>query len=129
MNNKEKLVLYFLIISLIIGSGISLNKRQQERQKLGDIEFEIKKIADTGITIKKRGIRTGMIRNRFPVDINHATSKELEALPGIGPVLAQRIIEERSRVGKFSSPEDLLKVSGIGQKKLAKIRDKIKIEN
>ena len=129
MNNKEKLVLYFLIISLIIGSGISLNKRQQERQKLGDIEFEIKKIADTGITIKKRGIRTGMIRNRFPVDINHATSKELEVLPGIGPVLAQRIIEERSRVGKFSSPEDLLKVSGIGQKKLAKIRDKIKIEN
>ncbi|MDH5186668.1 MAG: helix-hairpin-helix domain-containing protein [candidate division WOR-3 bacterium] len=129
MNNKEKLVLYFLIISLIIGSGISLNKRQQERQKLGDIEFEIKQIADTGITIKKRGIRTGMIRNRFPVDINHATSKELEALPGIGPVLAQRIIEERSRVGKFSSPEDLLKVSGIGQKKLAKIRDKIKIEN
>ncbi|MDH5683296.1 MAG: helix-hairpin-helix domain-containing protein [candidate division WOR-3 bacterium] len=129
MNNKEKLVLYFLIISLIIGSGISLNKRQQERQKLGDIEFEIKQIADTGITIKKRGIRTGMIRNRFPVDINHATSKELEVLPGIGPVLAQRIIEERSRVGKFSSPEDLLKVSGIGQKKLAKIRDKIKIEN
>ncbi|MFB0509428.1 MAG: ComEA family DNA-binding protein [bacterium] len=129
MNNKEKLVLYFLIISLIIGSAISLNKRQQERQKLGDIEFEIKQIADTGITIKKRGIRTGMIRNRFPVDINHATSKELEALPGIGPVLAQRIIEERSRVGKFSSPEDLLKVSGIGQKKLAKIRDKIKIEN
>lgn len=129
MNNKEKVVLYFLIISLIIGSAISFNKRQQERQKLGAFEVEIKQIADTGITIEKRGIRTGTIKNRFPVDINHATSKELEALPGIGPVLAQRIIEERSRVGKFSSPEDLLKVSGIGQKKLAKIRDKIKIEN
>jgi len=42
--------------------------------------------------------------------------------------LAQRIIGERERIGKFSAPEDLLKISGIGKKKLEKIKNKIIIK-
>ena len=129
MNNKEKAVLYFLIISIIIGSAISFYKHQNERRNLGHIKFEIDKISSTESTSENRAIKNERVRNKYPVNINQATMKELEALPGIGPVLAQRIIEKRNRVGKFSSPEDLLKVSGIGPKKLAKIKDKIKIEN
>lgn len=60
-----------------------------------------------------------------PVDINTATAEELEALPGIGPVLAQRIVEYRAEHGPFASAEDLLEVKGIGEATLDKFRDRI----
>ncbi|HBL37239.1 MAG TPA: competence protein ComEA [Firmicutes bacterium] len=56
------------------------------------------------------------------LDPNIATSEQLQTLPGIGPVLAARIIEYRETVGKFVILEDLLAVKGIGEKTLAKIR-------
>ncbi|MEN3202995.1 MAG: ComEA family DNA-binding protein [Atribacterota bacterium] len=59
----------------------------------------------------------------FLVNVNTASLKELESLPGIGAVLAQRIIEYREQHGPFRTLEDLLKVKGIGPKKLEKLRD------
>ncbi len=53
------------------------------------------------------------------VDINTARASELEALPGIGPVLAGRIIAWREAHGMFASLRELLQVRGIGEKKLA----------
>ncbi len=55
------------------------------------------------------------------VDINSASADELCLLPGIGTVIAQRIIDERSVHGAFHYPEDLLCVSGIGEKTLVRI--------
>lgn len=57
------------------------------------------------------------------VDINRADAAALEALPGIGPTLAAAIIEHRTRVGPFRAVEDLLDVSGIGDARLAQLRD------
>jgi competence protein ComEA len=57
-----------------------------------------------------------------PLDVNRATAGELAALPGVGPGLAQRIVEERERRGRFDSPEALRYVLGMGPKKLAAIR-------
>ena len=57
-----------------------------------------------------------------PLDVNRAAAGELAALPGVGPGLAQRIVEERERRGRFDSPEALRYVLGMGPKKLAAIR-------
>ena len=59
------------------------------------------------------------------VDINAASSEELETLPGIGPKLAGRIVAYREENGPFTTPEELCEVSGIGEKVLEKIRARI----
>ena len=58
----------------------------------------------------------------FPVNINTATARELEALPGIGEVIAQRIIDYRNAHGPFRSVDELINVKGIGEKKLADLK-------
>ncbi len=57
-----------------------------------------------------------------PVDVNTATEKVLEKIPGIGPAMAQRIIAWRKEHGPFERVEDLLNVRGIGVKTLEKLR-------
>jgi competence protein ComEA len=63
------------------------------------------------------------------IDINRAEPWLLEALPGIGEVLAQRIADYRSENGPFRTIEDLLKVSGISQGTLDKIKDYITVSD
>ncbi len=58
-------------------------------------------------------------------DINTASASDLEQLPGVGPVLASRIADYRDAHGPFGAIEDLLDVPGIGESKLAAIRDAI----
>ena len=65
--------------------------------------------------------------HRGPIAINRASAKELEALDGIGPVLAGRIVTYRSANGPFTTVEDLLKVSGIGAAKFAQFKEKIRV--
>ena len=71
--------------------------------------------------------RTEKTRTSLPaaarVDVNHADEAALCALPGVGPVLAGRIVAEREQNGAFYYPEDLLRVSGIGAKKLEQMRN------
>ena len=56
------------------------------------------------------------------VNINTATSEELQGLSGVGEATAAAIIEDRQANGPFATPEDLMRVSGIGEKKFAKIK-------
>jgi len=62
------------------------------------------------------------------IDINTATQADLEALPGIGPVLAKRILDFRQQHGPFKQLADLEQVSGIGPKKLAQIKPLVEIK-
>lgn len=57
-----------------------------------------------------------------PIDLNAATIKELEELPGVGPVTAQRIIDARQKSGRFRRVEDLLAIRGISTKRLDALR-------
>jgi len=59
------------------------------------------------------------------VNINSAGAKELARLKGIGPALAQRIVQYRQANGSFKSVEELLKIRGIGKLKLAKIKEQL----
>jgi comEA protein len=60
------------------------------------------------------------------VDLNSAPAEELEALPGVGPALARRIVEWRETKGRFRSPDDLDAVPGIGPAVLARLRPRVR---
>jgi competence protein ComEA len=62
-----------------------------------------------------------------PVDLNRATAEELDTLPGVGPATAKAIIDHRTKNGRFRTVDDLLEVHGIGESKLADLRDKVKV--
>ena len=61
------------------------------------------------------------------ININTATSEQLQNLPGIGPVLADRILAYRAEYGAFETVGELMNVSGIGEKKLEEIWDLVTI--
>jgi competence protein ComEA len=71
---------------------------------------------DVGAAVAGSGAATG------PVDLNTASAAQLDALPGVGPVLAQHIIDWRTAHGRFDSVDQLREVSGIGQAKFADLR-------
>jgi len=62
------------------------------------------------------------------VDLNTASAEELTTVPGIGPTLAQRIVEFREKEGPFRRVEDLMKVKGIGEKSFQKLRQHVKVD-
>ncbi|WP_455431152.1 helix-hairpin-helix domain-containing protein [Streptomyces anandii] len=61
-----------------------------------------------------------------PVSLNTATADQLEALPGVGPVLARHIIDYRSRHGGFRSVDELRQVNGIGDRRFADLRSLVR---
>lgn len=70
---------------------------------------------------------SGISHQDSRVNINTADSAELQTLTGIGPATAQKIIDYRQENGRFSSPEDIKNVSGIGDKTFEKFKDNIKV--
>jgi competence protein ComEA len=63
-----------------------------------------------------------------PINLNTASAKELEALPGIGKGLAARIVEHREKYGPFRRPEHLIAVRGISDRRFRALRDLIIVE-
>ncbi|HYN92893.1 MAG TPA: ComEA family DNA-binding protein, partial [Pilimelia sp.] len=61
------------------------------------------------------------------VNLNTATLAELDALPGVGPVLAQRILDHRARDGAYRAVSDLREVDGIGEARFEQLRDLVTV--
>ena len=70
---------------------------------------------------------SGVPQGPLPVEINTANVWALERLPGVGVVLAERIVTFRKRHGPFTSPADLTRVNGIGERKLAKLKQHVRV--
>ena len=77
--------------------------------------------------VNSAGQRVSKKVSSGPININRATLRQLDALDGIGPVIAGRIIDYRKKNGSFLTVEDLQKVSGIGAAKFAQIKSKVRI--
>lgn len=90
----------------------------------------VRKLRD-GMQVKVPALKAGKTGAKQQavgsVRINSASAEELQALPGVGPALAQRIISERNR-GRFMSADDLVRVPGIGKAKLEKMRSYVVID-
>jgi competence protein ComEA len=61
------------------------------------------------------------------INLNTATSADLDTLPGVGPVLAQRILDHRTRTGGFTAVSDLRKVEGIGASRYEQLKDLVTV--
>ncbi len=107
MSNTEKKILIFLVIAFVVGNIILLVKRGALQRDLA--HFNIEEAVDR-------------------VAINRASLEELQMLPGIGQILAQRIIVYRERHGNFQKIEDLLKVEGISRKTLKQLEALVILE-
>jgi competence protein ComEA len=77
--------------------------------------------------VNSSGQRVSKKVSSGPININRGTLRQLDALDGIGPVIAGRIIEYRKKNGSFLTIDDLQKVSGIGAAKFAQIKSKVRI--
>ena len=95
---------------------------QARMLKDGEQIYIEKKVYTSAVTSRKSSTTFNGILN-----INRATAKELDKLPGIGPVIAGRIIEFRKINGAFQSIDDLRKVQGIGASTLEKFKSKIRV--
>ncbi len=62
------------------------------------------------------------------LNLNTATPKELETLPGVGPVLARRIVEFREKKGGFKRVEELLVIPGVSEKKWKLIKEQVEVK-
>ena len=80
---------------------------------------------DYTVTVERSVPAEEIVPVKEPVDINTATAEELQTLPGIGPVLAERIVDYRAAHGAFTEVEELLEVEGIGGAKLDALRGSV----
>ena len=98
------------------------NIQSSNKEKILIINGNTKKFSDnkTGNSLKKK--------ENIILNINKASVMDLQKLPGIGPVLAGRIIEYRKGIGQFKSIEQLKQVKGVGEKTIAKLECFIRLK-
>lgn len=74
-----------------------------------------------------RGSAAAQTTIETPVNLNTATAAQLEALPGVGPATAQRILEYRQKSGGFKKIEELMNVRGIGEASFLKLKSLVSV--
>lgn len=109
-------------LAYVVEDGIKIKIPSSSEEDIGDEDIIDSKSGDN-IIIEENTVPSN--NSTQTININKATEKEFETLPGIGPSLASKIIEYRNQNGKFESIEDIKNVNGIGDNKYEKIKDLI----
>lgn len=108
LTHQERKVLIFIGILILIGSILRMLNLNAVRE---DLSFDRNKSVISE--------NTGLSKT---INVNAATSEDLESISGIGKVIASRIIDYRNQFGSFDNLEDLKKIKGIGNKKIETIK-------
>jgi len=122
VNRRERAVVLLLTVTLVFGIGVSYYRRARLRRRTSAVPLTV--LQDTGAV-------PATARNAFTqlLDINLATARQLDELPGIGPILANRIVEYRQRKGGFRSVGDLRSVPGIGDRRFQTLREFVTVDS
>ena len=112
-------------LAYIVEDGTKIKIPSSSDEEIGDEEI-IDNRSGENIIVEENTISSN--KNNQIVNINKATEKEFQSLPGIGPLLASKIVEYRSQKGKFESIEDIKNVTGIGSSKYENIKDLITVK-
>lgn len=113
ITKTERFLLAFTALFLCVLLVISAQDREEIRQ--------------AGIETDRSVPQETFLPDITPLDLNTADAEELDELPGIGEVLAQRILAYREEHGDFNSVDELLEISGIGEKKLADLKNRVTV--
>lgn len=134
LTRQEQLIVLLLTSGLLIGTAVLIVRGRPEpfQGEPLDYTFEIPErtegVSNNPVSSDDNVEPWDTKNASEKVNINTAAPGELEKLPGIGPVLANRIIEYRETVGLFSDEKEIIKVNGIGNGKYCAIEEYITVE-
>ena len=115
------------VVDAIEAAGMQLKGVDISDINLARVLVDGEQILVGGLKLSSGKVATKKITVDSPLDINRATLTQLDTLPGIGPVTAQRIIAYRIKVGRINSLDELKKISGLGGMKFEEIKPLLRI--
>lgn len=124
LTSVERKVILFLAGAFLVGSGLRLYSAMYPERAT----YDYREPDSTFAALSQRSAEPTKETKPSAVNINTATKQELIALPGIGEVMAERIILYRQDVGPFTSINELTKIKGISQKRLEQLKPLITVE-
>ena len=137
--DKESVAIGFLAIMFMIGMGVNYIRDRLAEERLGEsvplilkeiVEFKkTSAMLESRISEEEKNFSLNEDGSLKSIEINKAGFESLTLLPGIGPVIAERILARRNNEGPFEMVEDLLSIKGIGVKKFEKIEKYIVMGN
>jgi len=113
----------FLLLLLAIGGAVLLIEVKKEDVQIGAVVTESDKVKVVEEQVVEEVKEQEVIEQK--ININTAGLTELQQITGVGPVIAQRIIDYRTEFGLFRVVEDIKNVKGIGEKTFEKMKDQI----
>jgi competence ComEA-like helix-hairpin-helix protein len=133
MRYRRRELWLLLSLAAALGVGLAVGEFRNsfpdlaERLENLDTEPEIAPPASPPFPARPPKISEVQIKLNGRLDLNGATADDLRRLPGIGPALADQIVQVRERRGRFATADDLRSVPGMGPKKLERIRDLVTV--
>ncbi|MBI2506409.1 MAG: ComEA family DNA-binding protein [Candidatus Latescibacteria bacterium] len=126
-NRQEQLILLFLGVSLLAGSGVALVDHYRP-SSMGEFQVRPAALQTPAEQVGPAAPVAAPKERAGPVRLNTADAAQLQQLPGIGPKTAARILSYRQEQGAFKTIEDLARVPGIGARTLEKLRPLVVVE-